>query len=111
MLVIPSPHGTQKTDPHLTVTREGKTKAAGGVNSTYPWGGSAPSTASCTLWHFTYWLNNRGNPATHNRDWNTSWTLTNWENTRGNTATHTGNWDISSWNSTSWTSNTNTCTT
>ena len=105
MLMIPSPHGTQMTDTQMTVTREGKTRPAGGVTFTYPWGGSAPSTGSCTLWYFTYWLNNRGNPATHNRDWNTSWNLTSWENTRGNTATHDGNWDATNWNSSSQTSN------
>ena len=72
MLVVPSPQGTQMTDPQVTVTREGWAKAAGGVDSTYPWGGSEPFTGSCTHWHFTYWLNNRGNPATRDRDWNTS---------------------------------------
>ena len=109
--MIPSPHGTQMTGPQVTVTWEGRAKAAGGVDSTYPWGGSEPSTGSCTHWHFTNWLNNSGNPATRNRDWDTNWNLTSWKNTRGNTATHAGNWEVTSWNSTSRTSNTKTCTT
>ena len=54
MLMVPSPQGTQMTDPQVTVTREGQEKVAEGVDFTYPWGGSEPSTSSCTLWHFTY---------------------------------------------------------
>ena len=105
MLMVPSPHGTQMTDPQVTVTREAGKECRGEGGFHQPLGGSEPSTGSCTHWHFTNWLNTRGNPATHNRDWKTRWNLTSWKNNRVNTATHNGNWDVTSWNSTSRTSN------